>query len=395
MYEFNWKAKNRFGQKQVGVKIATSATVLKEILKKQQFTNIKVSRNFQLSRRLKNSDISQVFTQLSMLLNASISLKPALQMIIENCTNLAVYKWLQQIIAGVDAGFQFSETLIKNKTPLANSEIHILKIGEASGSLAEMLDKLVNLRQANQTLRQRIIKILFYPSLVLGLAILMTLAMLLFIVPKFGALYAKKSQDLPVITEILLNIANFLQQNWGILLGFSIFVIALLVTLQRKTLFFPRFIFSTLCKMPIIAPMLFYARIVSFFDNLSVMLEAKLRLDVALKTFISPKSLDLILQREIKNLIYCIEQGYGFAQNLNPNVFSNEATQMLFAAEQSGKLDEMTTKLAQIFRRKLDYRIDLLSQSIEPIVMLVLGLIVGLVLIGLYMPIFDLGGVIA
>ncbi|OOH85476.1 hypothetical protein BMT54_11770 [Pasteurellaceae bacterium 15-036681] len=124
------------------------------------------------------------------------------------------------------------------------------------------------------------------------------------------------------------------------------------------------------------------------------MLNAHIRLDLILKSFIDTKQADPVLQQEANFCLNLLKQGHRFSDGLNPRVFNNEVIQMVSIGEQSGNLAKMLAHISEIYQQKLDYQIDILSQLLEPILMLIMGIIVGTIMVGLYLPIFDMGGIV-
>ena len=391
VYEFHWKAINRFQQKQKGKLLARNQDELEQRLIKKGFQQIKISRNFILPKNPKSEEVTQLISQLALLINARLPLKQALSIILENTQNIKIYLWLEEIIRSVELGYSFSKSLENLNRYLDSQEIQLIKMGEMSGKLGVMLENIAQSRSESEKLFSKVKKIMFYPVMVLTIALTLSIGMLVLIVPKFAELYSAKDKTLPFITEILFFLSNLLVDNYVFLLVLLILSSVLLSFLAKKTTIIKKLKYSILSNMPVFKTILNQSRIVYFTQNVALMLNASLRLDLILETFLSNKQADPILQKECQSVLTLIKQGYAFSECLNTDVFESQTVQMLSVGERSGKLAEMSEYVSQIYKKKLDDQLDILSQLLEPVLMVVLGGIVGTIIVGLYLPIFDMG----
>lgn len=394
VYEFHWKAVNRFQQQQKGKILAKSRDEVENKLLKKGYANIKINRNFVFAAKPKQEEITQVITQLALLFNANIPLKTSLQMMIDSCQNTKLYIWLNGIISLIDTGYSFSYSLDKLKRYFSYQEIQLIKMGEISGNLSMILSNIAEARNKSDKLRQKIKKILFYPVVVLAISLLLSLFLLIFIVPQFAQLYSAKDKSLPFITELLFVLSKFFQGNVVFLLISLVFISVLLIFLDKKTAIVKKLKLFILTKMPVFAQIIQYSRIVFFTQSLSLMLNSGVKLDKALASFLSEQSNDPVLEREITLMLSLLQQGYRFYEGLNPTIFHQQVVKMIAVGEQSGNLSKMLEYVSNIYQQKLDYQIDILSQLLEPMLMLVMGVIVGTIIVGLYLPIFDMGAIV-
>ena len=394
VYEFHWKAINRFQQKQKGKLLARNQDELEQRLIKKGFQQIKISRNFILPKNPKSEEVTQLISQLALLINAKLPLKQALSIILENTQNIKLYLWFEEIIRSVELGYSFSKSLENLNRYLDSQEIQLIKMGEMSGKLGVILENIAQSRSESEKLFSKVKKIMFYPVMVLTIALTLSIGMLVLIVPKFAELYSAKDKTLPFITEILFFISNLLVDNYIFLLVLLILSSVLLSFLAKKTTIITKLKYPILSNMPVFKTILSQSRIVYFTQNVALMLNASLRLDLILETFLSNKQADPILQKECLSVLTLIKQGYAFSECLNTEVFESQTVQMLSVGEKSGKLAEMSEYVSQIYKKKLDDQLDILSQLLEPVLMVVLGGIVGTIIVGLYLPIFDMGSLV-
>ena len=394
VYEFHWKAVNRFQQKQKGKLLAQNQEELEQRLIKKGFQQIKISRNFILPKNPKSEEVTQLISQLALLINAKLSLKQALSLILENTQNIKIYLWLEEIIRSIELGYSFSTSLENLNRYLDSQEIQLIKMGEMSGKLGIILENIAKSRSESEKLFSKVKKIMFYPVMVLVIALTLSIGMLVLIVPKFAELYSAKDKTLPFITEVLFFLSNLLIDNYTFMLFLFVLSGIFLSFLAKKTTVITKIKYHILSNFPVFKNIIAQSRIIYFTQNVALMLNASLRLDLILETFLSNKQADPILQKECQSVLTLIKQGYAFSECLNTDVFESQTVQMLSVGERSGKLAEMSEYASQIYKKKLDDQLDILSQLLEPALMVILGGIVGTIIVGLYLPIFDMGSLV-
>ena len=394
VYEFHWKAVNRFQQKQKGKLLAQNQEELEQRLIKKGFQQIKISRNFIFPKNPKSEEVTQLISQLALLINAKLPLKQALSLILENTQNIKLYLWLEEIIRSIELDYSFSTSLENLNRYLDSQEIQLIKMGEMSGKLGIILENIAKSRSESEKLFSKVKKIMFYPVMVLVIALTLSIGMLVLIVPKFAELYSAKDKTLPFITEVLFFLSNLLIDNYTFMLFLFVLSGILLSFLAKKTTVITKIKYHILSNFPVFKNIIAQSRIIYFTQNVALMLNASLRLDLILETFLSNKQADPILQKECQSVLTLIKQGYAFSECLNTDVFESQTVQMLSVGERSGKLAEMSEYVSQIYKKKLDDQLDILSQLLEPALMVILGGIVGTIIVGLYLPIFDMGSLV-
>lgn len=391
IYEYHWQALDCFQQKRKGKQLAKSREEFEHSLLAKGYQQIKISRNFVLPQNPKTDEINQFLSQLALLVNSAIPLKQSLSMILQNCRNIKLYQWLSELISLIESGYSFSQSLEKLNRYIVNQEIQLIKMGEQSGRLGIILTNLAESRIKSEKLAKKVKKILFYPVIVLVISLSLSLGLLIFIVPQFAELYGSKDKTLPLITEILFSLSQFLQEQGSTLLIVLLQAVIFLVIFAKKTNWVTKLKVQILSRLPVFNRILAQSRIVFFSQNIALMLNAHIRLDVALNAFLSEKSNDPILQKEIQFMLSLLQKGYKFSEGINPTIFGTEVVQMIDIGEQSGNLAKMCEHISEMYQQKLDYQIDILSQLLEPMLMLLMGIIVGTIIVGLYLPIFDMG----
>lgn len=403
---FYWQGINRFQQKQKGNVIALNAQVAQQILLARGLQRIKVQRNWQFSSQPKSTELCDLLAQLATLLQSAVPLKNSLQILLQNCVNIALYRWLSKLLLDLESGLSFSQALQKQQVTAINDyltaqELQLIRVGEMTGTLAKVCQQIASYRQQALALQRKVQKILLYPVIVLSVSLILTWLLLLFIVPQFAAMYG--NNQLPIFTALLLSLSESLQQHWWHFL----LLIGLLGYLIRS-----RLKYSARCrarkallmqKLPLLSKIIQLNRLINFCRNLQVMLQAGIPLNQALESFLPQQqswqkqiiqSGDSILILEVRRILNWLGQGYPLYQSLSEPFFPEQAQQMLKVGEKSGKLSTMLQHIADSYQLRLDHQIDLLSQMLEPLLMLIIGGLIGLIMLGMYLPIFNMGSLI-
>lgn len=392
IYEFYWQAINRFGQKQKGKRLAENAEQLEQQLHLQGFSHIRLRRNFTIATSPQTESINQLLNQLALLLGSAMPLKQCLALLAQNSRQIQCYQWLRALEEHLNNGFSFSQALTKENCFLSLQEILLIKMGEQSGTLTIILQQITQQRAKIEQLNKKIKKVMFYPILILIISLLLSSLLLLFIVPKFAELYSDKSHSLPFLTDILFSLSTLLSQHFiALFLGLFFTIVILFKVLKYPAI--EQIKWQCLNIIPLFRKLIRYRRTLFFCHNTSIMLNVGVRLDQVLHSFLNSSS-DPILSQTLEQTLDRLKQGFRLSESLNPAIFSDEMPQMIAIGERSAKLPEILQQIAYLYQQKLDEQIDLLSQLLEPILMLIIGAIVGTILLGLYLPIFDMGAMI-
>ena len=405
---FNWHGVNRLQQKQKGTIVAESAVMAQQQLMSRGLQHIKLQQNWQLNSKPKNAEVCALLSQLATLLQAAVPLKNSLQILLQHCTNIALNAWLRQLLKDIESGLAFSQALEKQNVEKQNQYLtyqdrQLIKVGEMTGKLPTVCHEIAQHKQQALTLQRKIRKILLYPVLVLGISLILTALLLLFIVPQFAAMYDNSSAQLPTFTQVLLTLSQGLQDYW----------LHLLICMTLTTLFIrSRLKYSPwlnrqksrfINAMPVLNRIVQLSRLVGFSRSLFLMLQAGVPLNQALQSFLpqnpswqrSPNVQgDWLLIEEVQSILHWLQQGYAFSASVSGHIFPLAAQQMLQVGEQSGQLSKMLQFIANDYQQQLDYQIDLLSQMLEPLLMVIIGGLIGLIMLGMYLPIFNMGALV-
>ena len=405
---FNWRGINRLQQKQKGTILAESAVIAQQQLMSRGLQQIKLQQNWQLNSKPKNAEVCALLSQLATLLQAAVPLKNSLEILLQHCTNIALNSWLRQLLKDIESGLAFSQALEKQHlgkqhTYLTYQDRQLIRVGEMTGKLPSVCHEIAQHKQQALALQRKIRKILLYPVLVLGISLILTALLLLFIVPQFAEMYDNSSAPLPTFTQVLLTLSQGLQDYWlHLLICMTLTILFIRARLkyspwlnQQKS----RFINAT----PVLNRIVQLSRLVGFSRSLFLMLQAGVPLNQALQSFLPQHPSwqrapnvqgDWLLIEEVQSILQWLQQGYAFSASVSSQIFPLAAQQMLQVGEQSGQLPKMLQFIANDHQQQLDYQIDLLSQMLEPLLMVIIGGLIGLIMLGMYLPIFNMGALV-
>ena len=405
---FNWRGINRLQQKQKGTIVAESAVIAQQQLMSRGLQHIKLQQNWQLNSKPKNAEVCALLSQLATLLQAAVPLKNSLQILLQQCTNIALNAWLRQLLKDIESGLAFSQALEKQSVEKQNQYLtyqdrQLIKVGEMTGKLPTVCHEIAQHKQQALALQRKIRKILLYPVLVLGISLILTALLLLFIVPQFAEMYDNSSAQLPTFTQVLLTLSQGLQDYWPHLLICMTLTILFIRARLKHSPWFNRQKIRLINAMPVLNRIVQLSRLVGFSRSLFLMLQAGVPLNQALQSFLpqnpswqrSPNVQgDWLLIEEVQSILHWLQQGYAFSASVSGHIFPLAAQQMLQVGEQSGQLPKMLQFIANDHQQQLDYQIDLLSQMLEPLLMVIIGGLIGLIMLGMYLPIFNMGALV-
>jgi len=397
--KFIWRGINASGFKVTGEMIASSMQEARLKVIDQKITLLKITQPFQLQlfsakNKIKDADITELSVEFSTLISAGIPLVSALHIMADSARKNVMKNLINEIRKQIESGHLLSEAIKSHERYFGSLFCNLVHAGEHSGMLDLILNHLAIYREKIAALKKKIKKALFYPAVVLVVALGVTCAMLVFVLPQFESLFQGVGAELPALTQMVIKSASVLRQQGYILflmvvIGFFLIKIGIR-RFKAWQIFFDRF----WIKWPIIGKILSEAIFARCFRTLSTTLQAGLPLVDALQLTANVAGNSLYSQAFIS---VCQQVKSGQTLNVsfkNTRLFPERAIQMICIGEESGRLDYMLQKLSDYFEVQVDYKVENLSQLLEPALMVFLCLIVGTLVIAMYLPIFRLGAVL-
>jgi type IV pilus assembly protein PilC len=272
--------------------------------------------------------------------------------------------------------------------------VNLVEAGEQAGALETLLDKIATYKEKTEALKKKIKKALFYPAAVLIVAVVVTIILLIFVIPQFESLFKGFGADLPAFTQMVVNLSRFVQhQGWWMAMivgaGFYAFFY-----FYKRSKNMQRAIDRMMLKFPIIGPILQKSAIARFARTLSTMFAAGVPLVEAMQS-VAGATGNIVYEEAVLRMKDEVATGQRLQRAMeNVGLFPNMVVQMIAVGEESGSLDTMSGKVAEFYETEVDNAVDSMSSLLEPMIMAILGVLVGGMVIAMYLPIFKLGAVV-
>jgi type IV pilus assembly protein PilC len=398
-YPYVWQGINRKGQKVSGEMQGENPNQVKAELRKQGVNVSKIHRKSQslfskYSGAIKPMDIAIISRQITTMLSAGVPLVQTLRLLASSHEKTSMRDLLSGICAEVESGIPLSQALKKHPRYFDDLYCDLVAAGEQSGALEQIYDRIATYREKAEALKSKIKKAMMYPAAVMGVAIIVTTILLLFVVPQFEEIFKSFGAELPAFTQMVINLSRFLQHSWYFIAGGVILAVFLFVRAHRNSQKVRDQTDKALLKLPIIGMILHKACMARFASTLSTTFAAGIPLVDAMVSAAgaSGNALYRDAVMAVRNEVMAGMQMHIAMRTVE--VFPDMVTQMVMIGEESGSIDDMLTKIAGIYSQQVDDAVDGLATLIEPLIMVVLGVLVGGLVVAMYLPIFKLGSVI-
>src|SRR5262245_5191364 len=395
--QFNWVGKDKKGNKLKGRSLAASEQALRADLRRQGVVPVRISKQSALFKgggKVKPEDIAIFSRQLATMLAAGIPLVQAFEIIGNGHDKPAMQKLVLDIKADIEGGTSLHEALGKHPLYFDDLYTNLVEAGEQAGALENLLDKIATYKEKTEALKKKIKKALFYPAAVLVVAVIVTLILLIFVIPQFESLFKGFGADLPAFTQIVINMSRFVQdQGWllAIIVGSAIYGF---LSLKKRSRAVREGIDRVSLKVPIIGPILVKAAIARYARTLSTMFSAGVPLVEALES-VAGATGNIVYETAVLRMKDEVSTGQRLFRTMeSTELFPNMVIQMIAIGEESGALDQMAAKVADFYEAEVDNAVDALSSLLEPLIMAILGILVGGLVVAMYLPIFKMASVV-
>ena len=345
-------------------------------------------------KAIKPGDIAIFSRQLATMLSAGVPLVQAFDIIGKGHENPSMQAMLLSIKADIEGGDTLAEAL--KKKPLYFDELfcNLVEAGEHAGVLETLLDKIATYKEKTESMKKKIKKALTYPIAVIVVAFVVTAILLLFVVPVFEDMFKSFGADLPAFTRMVVNMSEWLKEWWWIVLGIIILAVYGFIFFKKRSRPFNHFLDKTLLKVPVVGLILNKSAIARFARTLSTMSAAGVPLVDALQS-VAGACGNIIYAEAVMKMREEVATGQRlqFAMS-QAKLFPHMVQQMVAIGEESGSMDAMLAKVADFYEEEVDNLVDNLSSLMEPIIMVVLGILIGGLIVAMYLPIFKMGAAV-
>jgi type IV pilus assembly protein PilC len=394
---FKWEGMDKKGQRIKGRSVAPSEQALKAELRRQGVAATRI-RKQAVSRsrggKVKAEDIAVFSRQLATMLAAGIPMVQAFEIIGAGHDKPAVQKLVLDIKADIEGGTALHEALAKHPLHFDDLFVNLVQAGEQAGALETLLDKIAAYKEKSEGIKKKVKKALFYPAAVMVVAIIVTIILLIFVIPEFEGLYKGFGANLPAFTQMVINLSRFVQHR-GIYLAVAAGAgVWAFLYFYKRSRSMRQFLDRLALKLPVIGPILNKAAIARYARTLSTMFAAGVPLVEALHS-VAGATGNIVYENAVMKMRDEVSTGQRLQKAMeNTGLFPNMVTQMIAVGEESGSLDAMSGKVAGFYEEDVDAAVDSMSSLLEPLIMMVLGVLVGGLVIAMYLPIFNLGKVV-
>ena len=395
---FLWEGTDRNGKKVKGKSLATDEAKVRADLRRQGVVPTRIKKQskglFSGGGKITSGDISIFSRQLATMLAAGIPLVQAFEIVGNGHENAAMQKLILSIKGDVEGGSSLAEALAKQPLYFDDLFVNLVEAGEQAGALESLLDKIATYKEKTEAIKKKIKKALTYPAAVLVVAFVVTTILLIFVIPSFEDLFKGFGADLPTFTRMIIDLSVFVRTK-----GFFIVIIiagfvSTFIYFQKRSRPFRHFLDRMMLKAPIIGPILQKASIARYSRTLSTMFAAGVPLVEALES-VAGATGNIVYETGVLQMRDEVATGQRLQQAMeNTDLFPNMVIQMIAVGEESGSLDEMSGKVADFYEADVDDAVDNLSSLLEPMIMAILGVLVGGLVVAMYLPIFKLGAVV-
>ncbi|MEH6389719.1 MAG: type II secretion system F family protein [Pseudomonas profundi] len=398
IYPFKWEGKDRKGTKISGEIQGTNPALIKAQLRKQGILVTKINKSSTLfgkrSKAIKPLDIAFFTRQLATMMESGVPIVQAFDIIAEGAENPSVAKLVNSIKTDVAAGNTLADSLRKHPKYFDDLFCNLVESGEQSGKLESLLDRIAAYKEKTEILKAKIKKALTYPIAVVVVAVIVTSILLLKVVPQFKEVFSGFGAELPAFTLFVIGLSEWLQSWWFIILIGLIVLGYVYTQVNRKSLKFRDAQDRALLKAPVVGKIIYEAAVARYARTLSTTFAAGVPLVDALDSVGGA-----VGNVVFRNAVMQVKEDVSAGSQLNfsmrtTNVFPSLAVQMAGIGEESGNLDGMLEKVADYYEAEVDNKVDNLTTLLEPLIMSVLGVLVGGLIIAMYLPIFQLGAVV-
>src|SRR5882672_543985 len=395
--QFTWVGKDKKGNKLKGRSLASSEQALRADLRRQGVVPVKISKQsslFKAGGKVKPEDIAIFSRQLATMLTAGIPLVQSFEIIGNGHDKPAMQKLVLDVKADIEGGTSLHEALGKHPLYFDDLFVNLVEAGEQAGALEGLLDKIATYKEKTEALKKKVKKALFYPAAVLVVAIVVTVILLIFVIPQFEALFKGFGADLPAFTQFVINMSRGLQDHGIIIALVIVGIFWVFFYFKKRSKAMREFLDRMMLKFPIIGPILYKSAIARFARTLSTMFAAGVPLVEALES-VAGATGNIVYEQAVLRMRDEVSTGQRLQRSMETSgLFPNMVEQMIAVGEESGSLDAMSAKVADFYEAEVDNAVDAMSSLLEPLIMAILGVLVGGLVIAMYLPIFKLGAVV-
>ena len=393
---FLWEGLDRYGKRTRGEMVGVSDVFIKATLRQQGVNPLKVKKKAKplfggKKKKITSKDITTFSRQLATMMSAGVPLVQSFEIVARGLENKGMQDLLLAIKADIEAGGTLAEALGKHPAHFDRLYINLVTAGEAAGILESILHKIATYLEKTEALKSKIKSAMFYPTAVIVVAFVITAILMIFVIPQFESLFKGFGADLPALTKLVITISEYFQEYWWAIFGGLIGTVMGVLKLKKRSTKVAQLFDRLSLKLPVVGKILEQSAIARFSRTLATMFAAGTPLVEAM-TSVAGACGNIVFYDAAIKIRDEITTGTQLQVAMrDAQIFPNMVIQMVAIGEESGALDEMLGKVADWYEQQVDDAVEALTSLLEPIIMAVLGVIIGGLVIAMYLPIFKMG----
>ncbi|MCB1857064.1 MAG: type II secretion system F family protein [Gammaproteobacteria bacterium] len=395
---FAWEGADRKGKRLKGESRAASIALVRADLRRQGINPLKVKKKSTLfakkGKKIRAGDIAVFSRQLATMMASGVPLVQAFDIVGRGHDNPNMQNLILSVKADVEGGTALAEALKKHPLYFDDLFCNLVHAGEQAGVLEELLHKIATYKEKTESLKGKIKKAMFYPAAVIIVAFLVTAIIMIFVIPQFQELFSSFGSDLPAFTKLVVTISEWMQSYWwALVVGLigSVYAFSYVWKRSRK---FRHTVDKLLLKVPVIGVIVNKAAIARFARTLSTMFAAGVPLVEALES-VAGATGNVVYGEAVLHMREDVATGQSLQLAMKQqNLFPHMVIQMVAIGEEAGSIDSMLAKVADFYEEEVDNAVDAMSSLLEPLIMVILGTLIGGLVIAMYLPIFQMGSAV-
>lgn len=392
-FNFQWEGKDRSGKVIKGEMRAAGIVVVKSTLRRQGIRATKITKA-RTSGKVTDKDITLFTRQLATMMKSGVPLLQAFDIVGKGHSNRAVGKLLMDIKSEVETGSSLASAFKKYPLYFDSLFCNLVAAGEAAGILDSLLDRLATYKEKIQAIKGKIKSALFYPVSIIVVAFVITAVIMIFVIPAFKDLFQGFGADLPAPTLLVMTISDFFVEYWWAIFGGVGGGLYAFFYIWKRSVSMQHVMDRLMLRLPIFGEVIRKATIARWSRTLSTMFAAGVPLVEALNS-VAGAAGNQVYYAATKNIQSDVSTGSSLVSSMaSTNAFPAMVLQMVSIGEESGSLDAMLSKIADFFEGEVDDAVEALSSLMEPLIMVVLGTLIGGMVVAMYLPIFKMGQVV-
>ena len=391
---FEWEGKDAKGQKQKGLISAANVSLVKAKLRRQGIVSPTVKKKRSSSGKggkITAGDIAIFARQMTTMMGAGVPMVQSFEIVANGLDNKTMRDMVMGIKAEVESGSNFTSALRKYPDHFDELFCSLTEAGEQSGALETLLGEIADYKEKSESLKKKIKKAMFYPIAVMVVAAIVTTILLIFVVPQFETLFSSMGGELPAFTQMIVNASELMQAWWWIVGGGIGVAIWTFKQAKKRSQAFAQFLDRVSLKLPLFGPIIIKAATARFARTLATMSKAGVPLVEAMDSVAGVAGNSVF-----EKAIYTMRDEAASGQRLTTSIqssglFGNMVVQMVAIGEEAGSIDDMLGKVADFYEEEVDNAVDAMTSLMEPMIMAFLGVVIGGLVVGMYLPIFKMG----